>query len=76
MTQLIKEPSSSDPLAAAFPRTDPTGEVDMEQLEYNLSLTPDQRMRQYMEWLEFVEVVRQAGREYYGLEPRTPETAE
>ena len=65
-----------DPLAAPFPRTDPTGEVDMEQLEYNLSLTPDQRMRQYMEWLEFIEVVRQAGREHYGMESRAAPAVE
>lgn len=73
MRQLTKEPAIE---SQSFPRTDPSGEVDMEQLEHNLSLTPDQRMRQYMQWMEFVEVVRQAGREYYGLEPRAPETAE
>ncbi|HWB54367.1 MAG TPA: hypothetical protein VG722_09240 [Tepidisphaeraceae bacterium] len=57
--------SSSD-----FPPADPSGDVDLEQLDFNLSLTPDQRMQQYMRWLEVVEAARQAGRDYYGMEPR------
>jgi hypothetical protein len=71
MSQLTKEPSGT-----SFPRTDPSGEVDMEQLEYNLSLTPDQRMRQYMDWMEFVAVARKAGQYFYGVEPRASEAAE
>lgn len=48
----------------------------MEQLEYNLSLTPDQRIRQYMDWLAFVDVIRAGGQEFYGVEPRTSATAD
>ena len=49
-------------------RTDESGEVDLEQIEHNLSLTPAQRIEQAQHWLELVELVRQAGRRHYGLE--------
>ena len=51
-------------------RTDASGETDLAQLEYNLSLTPEQRVEQYLQWLEFVELVREAGRRHRGLERR------
>jgi hypothetical protein len=57
-------------------RTDETGDVDLEQIEYNLSLTPSQRMEQYFQWLEFMEIAREAGRKLHGVEPGTLEAFE
>ncbi len=59
-----------------FPRTDETGEVDLEQIEFNLSLTPQERFEQYFEWMEFADVLRAAGRRFYGVETRAAEAAE
>src|SRR5687768_12697816 len=42
-------------------RTDESGEVDLEQVEQNLSLTPDQRLRQHLQWIEFARAVRASG---------------
>jgi hypothetical protein len=49
-------------------RTDASGEVDLEQIEYNLSLSPAQRIDQAEQWLEMIEIAREAGRRHYGLE--------
>ena len=57
-------------------RTDATGEIDLAQLEYNLSLTPAQRVEQYLQWLEFVEIAREAGRRHRALECRTAAATE
>ena len=51
-------------------RTDASGEFDLEQLEYNLSLTPTQRLERAEQWAAFLETVREAGRKMYGLEHR------
>jgi hypothetical protein len=56
-----------------FPPTDKTGNVDLEQIEYNLSLTPQQRLEQYFDWMEFIEGIREAGRDFYGMETRIAE---
>jgi len=50
-------------------RTDETGEVDLEQIEYNLSLTPAQRLEQNDRWAEFVAALREGGRKFYGAIP-------
>jgi hypothetical protein len=55
-------------------RTDASGEVDLEQIEHNLSLTPEQRLFQYFDWLELMEIAREAGRSHYGVELRVAET--
>jgi hypothetical protein len=47
---------------------DELGEVDLEQIKHNLSLTPEERFEQYFDWLAFVELVREAGRRHYGAE--------
>ena len=52
-------------------RTDASGEFDLGQLEYNLSLTPAQRVEQYLRWLEFVETAREAGRRHHAMERRS-----
>lgn len=50
-------------------RTDEAGEVDLEQVEYNLSLTPAQRMEQNDRWAQFVLILREGGRKFYGEAP-------
>jgi hypothetical protein len=52
------------------------GGLDIEQLEYNLSLTPEQRIIQYMQWMEFVEMVREGSRKAYGMDLRAAAEAE
>jgi hypothetical protein len=49
-----------------FPPTDETGDVDLSQVEYCLSLTPAQRIEQNYHFRLFAEKLRQAGERYYG----------
>ena len=49
-------------------RTDASGEFDLEQLEYNLSLSPSERLKRAQQFSEFLELVREAGRRMHGLE--------
>ena len=57
-------------------RTDASGEFDLSQLEYNLSLSPTQRLEQAEQWAEFIDIVREAGRKMHGLEHRDAPPAE
>lgn len=50
----------------AFPQTDASGDVDLDLLRYNLSLTPTERWRKHASALELVRALRKAGKEYYG----------
>jgi hypothetical protein len=43
-------------------RTDASGEIDLGQLDFNLSLTPRQRIEQNDAWVSFIQLARQAGR--------------
>ena len=52
------------------------GGLDIEQLEYNLSLTPEQRVIQYMQWMEFVEMAREGSRKAHGMDLRASAEAE
>jgi hypothetical protein len=36
------------------PRSDPRGNVDVEQIRYNLSLTPAERLTQLEQFIQFV----------------------
>jgi hypothetical protein len=47
-------------------RTDESGDVDLEQVEHNLSLTPAQRLELNDRFAAFVAVVREGGRKFYG----------
>ena len=49
-----------------FPPTDGSGEVDLSQVQYNLSLTPTQRIEQNDQFAEFIGVVREGGRRFHG----------
>jgi hypothetical protein len=57
-------------------RVDPESGIDLEQLEYNLSLTVTQRLELYFQWLELIEMARDAGRKRNGMDPRATEAAE
>ncbi len=48
--------------------------IDVSQLEYLLTLTPAERLRRHDQALELVRAMRRAGIEYYGFDPRLPET--
>jgi hypothetical protein len=50
--------------------------IDVSQLEYNLSLTPSDRLRQHESALTLVRALREAGIQYYGFDPRSPQTPE
>jgi hypothetical protein len=52
-------------------KMDGSGEVDLGQLEFNLSLTPAERIEQNDSWIEFIHIARQAGRRLYGEETST-----
>ena len=47
-------------------RTDESGNVDLEQIEYNLTLTPAQRVEQHYQARLFAERLRRAGERLYG----------
>jgi hypothetical protein len=57
-------------------RTDASGEFDLEQIEYNLSLTPAERLDQAQRATEFIEYVREAGKRMHGLADRDGPPAE
>jgi hypothetical protein len=49
--------------------------IDMQQLEYLLTLTPWERVLRHEAAREFVLAAREAGIRYYGIDPRHPESA-
>ncbi len=67
-----------DPNAMSDPPLDPWQAaidygIDVAQLEYNLTLTPAERIQQHDRALELVLALRQAGIRYYGFDPRLPQ---
>ena len=48
--------------------------IDVCQLEYLLSLTPAERLERHDQALALVRAMREAGINYYGYDPRLPET--
>jgi hypothetical protein len=66
-----------DPIALSrFPETDVTGDIDLSLIDYNLSLTPAERIRQHLAFARFVDVVRKAGAKHYGVDARSFEATE
>ena len=57
-------------------RTDASGELDLEQIEYNLSLTPAERLKQYFKWMKFATAMWEAGRRCQGVGPRSTQAPE
>ena len=70
----MDEPNASD--SVQFPPTDPTGDVDLCMLEYNLSLTPAQRVRAHASALALVLALERARDKRYGLNAPIAATAE
>ena len=48
--------------------------IDIRQLEYLLTLTPEDRLMRHDAALALVSAAREAGIRYYGFDPRHPET--
>lgn len=55
-----------------FPPTDPTGDVDLNQIEWNLRLTPAERLRRVEAIREFSELARRDRIRRYGFDPADP----
>ena len=49
--------------------------IDVNQMDYILSLTPAERLRRHDAALVLVRAARKAGMRYYGFDNRPPETA-
>ena len=49
--------------------------IDLYQLEFNLSLTPAERLKQHDAALALMLAAREAGIQYYGFDPRSVETS-
>jgi len=52
-----------------YPELDPTGHVDLTELDWSLTLTPAQRIRPLQECLNFVAVARRTRVKRYGYDP-------
>ncbi len=48
-------------------------DLDVDLLEYLLSLSPGERVRRHAQALELVRALRQAAVRHYGFDPRNPE---
>jgi hypothetical protein len=57
-------------------RTDASGDVDLSLIEYNLSLTPTERVEQHYRFRLFTQKLRKAGEELYGSAVSAPDAAE
>ena len=57
----------------AFPPTDETGDVDMTLIDYNLSLTVAERIRQHGQALKLVQRLEDVRRQWYGFDDSSPE---
>ena len=73
------EPPTNEELGLnekGFPPTDATGDVDLNQIEWNLRLTPAERLRHVHAIREFSEAARQDRIRRYGFDPAEPGTPE
>ena len=59
-----------------FPPTDESGDVDLNQLEWNLRLTTAERLRRAEAIREFTEAARLDRIRRYGFDPADPGSAE
>jgi len=49
---------------------DPSDDIDLDLMDYLLTLTPEQRLERHDAALELVRALRKAGTEHYGFDPR------
>jgi hypothetical protein len=59
LAQITTWPNSDWPVDVQ--RMDSTGEVDLGPLDFNLSLTPAERIKQNDSWIRFIHIARRAG---------------
>jgi hypothetical protein len=55
-----------------FPEMDPTGTVDLSQIDSNLMLTPAERLARLDGFLNMMELFRRARIKHYGFDPAIP----
>ena len=53
-----------------YPDEEALRDVDVSQIEWLLSLSVDERLQVHQNFLELIDACRQAGRDYYGFDPR------
>jgi hypothetical protein len=58
-----------DPTQDEFPELDKSETVDLSQIDYNLRLTPSQRLDQLDNWVRFIRAAHRAFRERHGFDP-------
>jgi len=61
-----KQPDLKPPDFPDFPPTDESGDVDLSLIDYNLSLTVAERIRQHGEALKLVRRLEEVRRQWYG----------
>jgi len=61
-----------DPTQHKFPELDESETVDLAQIDYNLGLTPAQRLDQLDNWVRFIRVAHRLFRERHGFDPGDP----
>lgn len=59
-----------------FPEVDDGGTVDLAQIDYNLRLTPVQRLDQLDNWIRFIRAAHRAFRERHGFDPADTDAPE
>ena len=73
------EPPTNEELGLnerGFPPTDESGDVDLNQLEWNLRLAPAERLRRIAAIREFTEAARLDRIRRYGFDPADPGSPE
>ena len=68
------DPASGPPHGSAWQAAMDYG-IDMSQIEYLLTLTPTERLERHEQALALVQAMREAGKQYYGYDPRHPPAA-
>lgn len=73
MTDMPEEQQPGTPTPDAWQAAIDFG-IDVQQLDYNLSLCPLERLQRHDQALELVRALRQAGIQHYGFDPRLPQS--
>lgn len=58
------------------PKEPPSPDIDLDLIDYLLSLSPADRIRRHDQALELVRALRQAGKRLYGFDPRPSEAVD
>jgi hypothetical protein len=60
--------------ANGFPPTDESGDVDLNQIEWNLKLTPEERLARLESFTAFMDLAKAARNRNHGSLSRNPRT--